>query len=157
MLTWLYRLELAWNTGWSNISLWAWTYWVMIYNLTQGINTTGIYTRITALLGKARLVSRTILVDDTFRICTGSSSIDNAALTIHIAWWWVAWVSRWCWMKKSQGDKNWIPPHCLYLHGTCLKTLTVAIIMPSFYKILNCCENYGIFKENCWMWLWILL
>jgi hypothetical protein len=58
----------------------------MIHNLTEGINTTGIYTRITTFLGKASLVSRTILVDDTLRIHADSSSIDNTALTIHIAW-----------------------------------------------------------------------
>jgi hypothetical protein len=58
----------------------------MIHNLTQGINTTGTYTRITALLGKASLISRTVLVDDTLRIYAGSSSIDNTTLTIHIAW-----------------------------------------------------------------------
>jgi hypothetical protein len=58
----------------------------MIHNLTYSINTTGIYTRITTLLGKASLISRTILVDDTLRIYAGSNSTDNTALTIHIAW-----------------------------------------------------------------------
>jgi hypothetical protein len=57
----------------------------MIHHLTQGINTTSIYTRITALLGKASLVSRTVLVDDTLRVYAGSNTIDNTALTIHIA------------------------------------------------------------------------
>jgi len=57
----------------------------VIHNLTQGINTTGIYTRITTLLGKAGLVSSTVLVDDTLRVYAGSNTIDNTALTIHIA------------------------------------------------------------------------
>jgi hypothetical protein len=58
----------------------------MIHNLTDSINTTGIYTRITTLLGKASLISRTILVDDTLGVYAGSCSIDNTALTIHTAW-----------------------------------------------------------------------
>jgi hypothetical protein len=56
----------------------------MIHNLTQGIDTTSICTRITALLGKASLVSSTVLVDDTLRVYAGSNAIDNPALTIHI-------------------------------------------------------------------------
>jgi len=57
----------------------------MIHNLTQGIDTTCIYTRITTLLGKAGLVSSTVLVDDTLRVYASSNTIDNTALTIHIA------------------------------------------------------------------------
>jgi hypothetical protein len=137
MLTWLYRLELAWNARWSNVSLWARTYWVMVHNLTQGINTTGIYTRITTLLGKARLVSRTILVDDTLRIRAGSNSIDNTALAVHTARWWVARVDRRRWMTEvtwriwakiethtvvwnvsaslyTTGHQGWMPVHLSY-------------------------------------------
>jgi hypothetical protein len=66
----------------SNESRWTAANRVVVDDLAQGVEATGIDARVFALLGKASLVTCAILVDDALRIVASSSSVHHAALSV---------------------------------------------------------------------------
>lgn len=66
----------------------------MIDGVTEGVNAARVPAGIPALLRVARPISRTILIDDAFRINAGRRIVDNPALAVHAARTRIARINR---------------------------------------------------------------
>jgi len=58
----------------------------VVHDLADGVDTASVDARVSAALVEASLISRTVLVDDTFWILADSRAVDDTTLPVLSAW-----------------------------------------------------------------------
>lgn len=81
----------------------------MIHGAANSVRSACVDTRVTAALVKAGPIGRTVVVNNTFRICTFSSAIDNMAEAIRSTWRWITGFNFGvCWFAGGKRITNHI-------------------------------------------------
>lgn len=122
-LNWFVSWQATLYIWWSDIARWAWANRLMIYGVTNCINSTGIQARIATFLIETASIERTIIVSYTLWICTNGSSIDDTAETVNVAWIWYAWIGwfvqnwstfhKWISNRLARARAYWAMIDCL--------------------------------------------